>query len=210
MEKSTVVEVVFARKKGKYNVKLKALHNGSHLVEKTSFSGNAPLDVFEYANAFIDKHNATNIALKRGILEDSFAKYLTDTQENGSFEEEKVIEGVSIDAVSEENQELLADLRTYKLCVNDTVRHKDYESMLLQGVLYNNIRKELLSLEGVLANPFEATVDIPLLEKAKILSAVTALAESELKHGLEPFKTKKYNRLLEITKTDYKLIVNLV
>lgn len=205
-----IVDVVFSRKGNKYGVKLKALHNGAHLVEKSSLSGDTILQVFEYANAFIDKHGATNVSLKRGILEDSFTKFLTDTQQNGSFEEEKSIEGIVISSISEENQELLADLRTYKLCVEDTIRHKDYESLLLQGILYNVTRQELEANEGVKANAFEMTIELPQSERSDFLSAVTSLSQAELANGLEYFKLKKYNRVVVVTKTDYKLTVNFV
>lgn len=210
MTKETVVDVVFTRKNSKYNVKLKALHNGAHLIEKSTLSGETSLQVFEYANAFIDKHNATKINLKRGMVEDSFTRFLTDTQQNGSFEEEKVIEGLTINSISEDNQELLSDLRTYKLCVDDTIRHKDYESLLLQGILYNNVRQEILSLEGALANQFEMEIELPQSERTDFLSAVVSLSQTELSNGLECFKVKKYNRLVVVTKSDYKLTVSFV
>lgn len=208
MKKHTVVEIVFTRKNGKDSVKLKAKHNGAHLIEKSSLSSDDSLELFGYANDFINKHDATNIVLKRGLLEDSFAKYLADTQQNSSIEEEKVIEGLVVDSISEQNHDLLADLQTYKMCVHDTIRHEDYESLLLQGILYNNVRQEILSLEGALANPFEMEIELPLTEKENFISAVVSLSEAERENGLEQFKVKKYNRLVVVTKTDYKLTVN--
>ena len=210
MTKQSVVDVVFIRKGDSYKVKLKALHNGTHLIEKSSLNGDTPLSVFEYANAFINKHNATKINLKRGMLEDSFSRFLTDTQQNGSLEEEKTIEGVLVDSISTENQELLVDLRTYKLCVDDTIRHKDYESLLLQGVLYNSTRKEIEASEGIEINHFEMEIELPKSERSDFLSAVTSLSQTELSNGLEYFKLKKYNRIVVVTKSDYKLTVSFV
>lgn len=207
VQKKMTVEVQFSRKAEKYSVKVKALHNGAHLIEKSSLSGNTLLQTFEYACAFIEKHDATNIALKRGVLEDSFAKYLSDIQ-TGTVEEDKSIEGILVDSISEENQELLADLRTYKMCVQDAVRHEDYEGMLMQGVLYNVARGELEDLEGKLANPFEVEVTLPLSEKPKVIEAIDSLSKAEWSHGIEPLEFKKYNNLIVVTKTDYKLVVN--
>ena len=209
MEKNMTVEVKFTRRNNKYTAKLKALHNGSHLVEKERYESENINELFDLTNAFITKHEATNIALTRGLLEDSFAKYLTDIQ-GGEIEEEKSIEGISIDAVSEEGQELLADLKAYKLCVADTIRHQDYESLLFQGVLYNQARQELLESEGVLANTYEMVVDVPLEEKKKVLDASLELRKADLTNGLEPFKVEKHNRVVIFTKTDYKLTVNFI
>lgn len=208
MEKKILVDVQFSRKNGVYKVKLKALHNGSLVIEKSSLSSDEPQSLFEFASAFIEIHNADKVNLKRGMLEDGFAKYLSEHQQNGSHEDIKVIEGILIDSVSEDGQELLADLQTYKLCVDDTIRHKDYEGLLFQGILYNNARQEILNLEGVTANPFEMQIELPLSEKSDFISAVVSLSESELANGLEYFKMKKFNRLVEVSKTDYKLTVN--
>ncbi len=209
MNKTMTVEVKFTRKNNKYTAKVKALHNGSHLVDKERYESADIRKVFDLTSAFITKHDATNIALTRGLLEDSFAKYLTELQ-TGDIQEEKEIEGVSIDAVSEEGQELLADLKAYKMCVADTIRHKDYESLLLQGILYNYARQELLYTEGVEANPYEMVCDVPMPEKEALLSASLELREAELAKGIEPFKVEKHNRVAIFTKTDYKLTVNFV
>lgn len=209
MERNMVVEVKFTRKNNKYTVRLKALHNGSHLVEKEHHEGEEVRELFDLASAFITKHDATNIALTRGLLEDAFAKYLTELSET-PIEEEKFIEGVSVDSVSEAGQELLADLKAYKLCIADTIRHEDYESLLFQGILYNYARQELLDTEGVEANPYEMTCDIPLSEKEKVLNASLELRKSELANGIETFKVEKHSRVVIFTKSDYKLTVNFV
>lgn len=203
-----VVEVKFSRKNGVYKVIVKALHNGSHLIEKSQTVGEKPLQVFEYASAFITKHDATNVAISRGILEDSFAKYLSDIQTGNIEDEAKEIEGILVDSVTEINQELLTDLRTYKLCVEDAVRHEDYEGMLMQGILYNTAREELHDSTGQLANAFETKVTVPLSEKEKVIIAILSIAKAEFSHGIEPLRFKKYNRLVEVTKTDYKLTVS--
>lgn len=208
MEKKMIVDVAFSRKNGKFKVVVKALHNGSLLVDKAQMVAEKPIQVFEFTSAFITKHEATNISLKRGMLEDSFAKYLTDIQTGEVVEEDKEIESILVDSVSEENQDLLADLRTYKLCVQDAVDHEDYEGMLMQGILYNVARAELEGLEGKLANPFNAVVTLPLSEKPKVIEAILSIAKAEFSHGVEPLKIKKYNRLVEVYKTDYKLTVN--
>lgn len=210
MTKQMVVEVNFTRKDGKYVAKLKALHNGSHLIEKASKNGDTPLEVFEFTNEFINKHNATNIALKRGLLEDSFAKYLTDTQNNNFYEDEKSIEGILVDSVSEENQHLLFDLNTYKLCVEDAIKQKDYKGVLYQGMLYNTSRQELYESEGLLANPYEMTIELPLSERKDFMSALMEICKEELELGAEHYSIKKYNRLVVVTKTDYKLSVNFI
>ncbi len=209
MEKKMIVDVTFSRKNGKFKVALKALHNGSLLVDKAQMVAEKPIQVFEFTSAFITKHEATNISLKRGMLEDSFAKYLTEIQSGEVVEEDKEIEGILVESISKENRDLLADLRTYKLCVQDAVRHKDYEGMLMQGILYNVAREELEGLEGKLANPFEAEVTIPLSDKSKVIEAVISMSKAESSHGINAIESKKYNRLILITKTDYKLTVNL-
>ena len=203
------VEVKFTRKNNKYVAKLKALHNGSHLIDKERYESTDIRGLFDLTSAFITKHDATNIALTRGLLEDSFAKYLTELQ-TGEIQEEKEIEGISIDSVDEASQELLADLKAYKLCVHDTIRHQDYESMLLQGVLYNYARAELHAETGLLANAYEMVVDVPLTDKEKVLSASLELRKSEMANGIEPLKIEKHNRVAIFTKTDYKLTVNFI
>ena len=209
MTKTMTVEVKFTRKNNKYTAKLKALHNGVHTVEKQRYESENIREVFDLTSAFITKHEATNIALTRGLVEDSFAKYLTELQ-SGDIQEEKEIEGILIDSVDEANQELLADLRAYKLCVHDAIRHQDYEGMLLQGVLYNVARAELHAETGQLANAYEMVVDVPLTDREKMLSASLELRKGELANGLEPFKVEKHNRVVIFTKTDYKLTVNFI
>lgn len=210
MTNSMTVEVKFTRKNNKYTAKLKALHNGSHLVEKERYESEDIRELFDLASAFITKHDATNIALTRGLLEDCFANYLTKLQTD-EIQEEKEIEGVSVDLLLlEEHQELLADLKAYKMCVADTIRHQDYEGLLFQGILYNSSRYELYEETGLLANAYEMVCEVPLEEKPKVLDASLELRKVDLANGLEPFKVEKHNRVAIFTKTDYKLTINFV
>ncbi|MFJ7982397.1 hypothetical protein ACIQ1D_19225 [Lysinibacillus xylanilyticus] len=208
MNKRTIVEVKFSRKASLHQVKVKALHNGIVVIDKGVSVGTQQM-VFEYALAFINKHEATNIALKRGFIEDSFAKYLSDYQD-GQQEEKTESFGLSISSLSEEAQELLADLSVYHLCLADTIRHKDYLSTLFQGILYLNARNDIALLSGQNAESFNGVVEIDKAEKEGFISAVTAFNEMEQNNDNEQLEIKKYNSFLSVTKTDYKLTVNLI
>lgn len=208
MSKRIVVEVNFSRNGEIHKVKVKALHNGAIVINKGESIGTQQM-VFEYAVAFINKHEATNIALKRGFVEDSFAKFLSDYQD-GKQEEVTESYGLTISTLSEEAQELLADLSVYHLCLADTVRHKDYLSTLFQGVLYLNTRQDISLLSGQLAQSFDGVVEIDKTEKSAFVDAVTSFNEMEQRNNNEPLNLKKYNSFLLITKTDYKMTVNLV
>ena len=206
-EKQMVVVVKFQREGRMHKVKMKALHNGFHCIGKESYTGDLQ-SVFKYAMTFIYAYDASKVALKKGIIEDSFTRYMLDNQDDKK--EIKEAHGILLDTVSDEEKEILADLTSYYMYLEVTVSHRDYASTIFQGILYLNAREEFISMTGQIPNPFNATVQIPVSDKVQFMDAVFDFNQMEQKLNKPTLQVKGYNSILELTKKDYKLVVEFI
>ena len=206
-EKQMVVVVKFQREGRLHKVKMKALHNGFHCVGKESYTGDLQ-SVFDYALTFIYAHDASKVALKKGIIEDSFTRYMLNNQDDKK--EINEAHGILLNTVSDEAKEILADLSSYYMYLDFTVSHRDYASTIFQGILYLDAREEFISLTGQIPNPFDATVQVPVSDKEKFMDAVFDFNQTEQKLNKPTLQVKGYKSILELTKEDYKLRVEFI
>lgn len=90
------VNITFA-KDNRIKAKMKALHNGSFLIEKHQFTGNKQ-NVYNVIESFINRHNADSISMSRSVLNDEFVKHYSAL--SASLKEERIDE--IADAIGEE------------------------------------------------------------------------------------------------------------
>ena len=99
-------------------------------------------------------------------------------------------------------------MTVFEMCVEETVKQDDFESMFYQGVHYLNAREALLDLEGALADSFNVTIEVPLEKRDAVVDAyLNVYEEIVLMSGLEPIEMNKYKRVIIFKNDDYKLTV---
>lgn len=211
MKKQTV-EIKLVSRNGVYKVNLKVL-DGVRVVDKDNASSKKYTHLFEYIDAYIEKNNVTNISMKRGILEDALTKFLKKKAEERAETKRntvapKIVKGVDINTLTEEGRELVSDMTIFEMCVEETVKADDFESMFYQGAHYLNARADLYELEALLADSFNVTVEVPLEKRDAVIDAyLNVYEEIVLMSGLEPIVMTKYKRVVIFKNDDYKLTV---
>lgn len=198
-EKRMVVEVKFIRKENEYTVRLRALHNGAYVVAKQTATGDLQ-KVFMVAYSFIKLHDATNISMKRGITEDSFAQYIKEQNENENKEAKE--------ALDNEEKDLLMELESCDMVFNVAISKGDYATAIHQSLLKNDVRNTLLEINPNI-DEVVYNVDVPQKDSEAILEVANEINDTLTSTGEELFKIEKNRRRVILTKSNIKVTLNL-